>query len=242
MLEKALGNCAVEKLSDVLLLETDFNVLHEINFKSRSMPSLETSLAIPDKIIGNRRSLAAAHLALSKKLIAYASNINKRLTATICANATNHCNRVTHPCASLCSQCFGIDACCMLALFRTIQNIKMNLRTIFSVSTSCCISNSLPFQGAVQGNRVALELWLIILIFLIRCLHRQKVDTAVTLPVSKMSQCFSALLHADDTDLHVFNDGCINAKEVLTKVQCLLHAWHDALKCAGGDLKLSKCY
>ena len=89
-------------------MEADFNGLHKINFNGRIMPYLEATSSIPQEIIGGRRSQAATHLALSKKLIADASNIRKLPTATICADATNCYDRVAHPYASLYSQYFGL--------------------------------------------------------------------------------------------------------------------------------------
>ena len=49
-------------------------------------------------------------------------------------------------------------------------------------------------------------------------------------------------MHIDDTDICMFNDGFMCELVVVTKVQRLLNAWHEALRITGGDLKLSKCY
>ena len=49
-------------------------------------------------------------------------------------------------------------------------------------------------------------------------------------------------MHADDTDLYVFNDGSSDVSAVVLKAKQLLDAWHAALKFTDGDLKLSKCY
>ena len=72
------------------------------------MTSLEASSSTPQEIIGGRRRQDDTHLALSKKLIANISNARKLPTVTTCADATNCYNRVAHPYASLCSQCFGM--------------------------------------------------------------------------------------------------------------------------------------
>ena len=141
MLEKSPGNFRVEKLQAGLLLEVDFNGVHKINFNGRLMPRLEATSSIPQKIIGGRRSQVATHLALSKKLIADISNIRKVPTVTICADATNCYDRVAHYFASLCSQYFGLEICYLLILFRTIQNMKMHLRTAFGVSSSSYTSD-----------------------------------------------------------------------------------------------------
>ena len=69
MLKKAPGNFLVEKLRVLLLLEAHVNALHKINFNGRLIPSFEDSSAMPQTKLGGRRSKAASHLAISKKLI-----------------------------------------------------------------------------------------------------------------------------------------------------------------------------
>ena len=84
----------LEKLS---LLEAYFDALHEINFSGTLMTSLEASSVTPQEIIGSRRSQAATHLALSKKLIVDVSNTKKLSTATTCADDANFYDKVAHP-------------------------------------------------------------------------------------------------------------------------------------------------
>ena len=67
MLEKAPGNFLVEKLRVLLLLEAYVNALHKIKFNGRLIPYFEASSAMPQEIIGGRRSKSDTHLALSKK-------------------------------------------------------------------------------------------------------------------------------------------------------------------------------
>ena len=51
-----------------------------------------------------------------------------------------------------------------------------------------------------------------------------------------------SILHADDSDLCVFNSDFDNTQDILVKSQRLLNAYHEALKLTGGDLKLAKCF
>ena len=123
----------MEKLRAILLLEADFKPLHKINFDGRLIPPLWSALSILQEIIGGRRLQAAAYLALSKKVITIISNTNKLPTSTICANATDCYDQVAHPYAILCSQCFGIELCYLLVIFRTMQNMKMQ-----NMNFLCC--------------------------------------------------------------------------------------------------------
>ena len=134
MLEKSAGDVNVQKLRAILLLEADFNAIHKIIFNSRLILSIKAANAIPMEVIGGRRSQAATHLALDKKLIADIANMRKLLTITICADATNCYDRVAHPFASLCAQYFGLDVMYLAVLFRAIQSMKIFLCTLYGIS------------------------------------------------------------------------------------------------------------
>lgn len=49
-------------------------------------------------------------------------------------------------------------------------------------------------------------------------------------------------MHADDTDLYVFDDSSSDSTSSVQKAQLLLDSWHKALGFTGGDLKVSKYY
>ena len=117
----------VQKLQAILLLEADFNTMHKIMFNNRLMPNIEAMNAIPMEIIGDRRSQAATHLALDKKLISDIANVRKLSMITICADATNCYDRVVHLFASLCTQYFGLNLLYLVVLFQAIQSMKMFL-------------------------------------------------------------------------------------------------------------------
>ena len=77
MLAKVAGNVNVQKLRAILLLEAYFNAMHKIIVNNRLFPGLEATDAIPPEVIGGRRTQAATHLALNKKLIADIANVKK---------------------------------------------------------------------------------------------------------------------------------------------------------------------
>ena len=81
------------------------------------MPRIEADNTMPREVIGRRRSQAATHLALNKKLIVDITNVRKIPTVTICADATNCYDRVAYPFASLCAQYFGLEITCLTILF-----------------------------------------------------------------------------------------------------------------------------
>ena len=97
------------------------------------MPSLEALSVIPQEIIGGRRLQSTAHVPLSKKIIVDVSNTKKLSTAMTCTDATNLYDRLLHPYASLCAHYFGMYLSYLSFLFRTIQKMKLHLRTAIGV-------------------------------------------------------------------------------------------------------------
>ena len=82
--------------------------------------------------------------------------------------------------------------------------MNMHLRTDFGVSTSFYASDLQTFQGVVQDNGEVPGLWLIISIFLIKCVHQQNIVTSIKSPISRLSIYLEAVLHVDDTELYLF--------------------------------------
>ena len=134
VLEKVEGIADVMKLKAILLLEADFNTAHKIIFNNRLIPNLEAMNVIPGKVIGGRRSQAATHLALDKKLIADIANVQKLPMISICADAMNCYERVAYPFTSIYAQYFRLELPYHLILFRAIQLMKIFLRTSFGIS------------------------------------------------------------------------------------------------------------
>ena len=56
ILEKQTGNVNVQKLWAILLLEADFNTLHELIFNNRLILTLEVTNAMLMEVIGGRSS------------------------------------------------------------------------------------------------------------------------------------------------------------------------------------------
>ena len=81
----------------------------------------------------------------------------------------------------------------------------------------------------MQGNGLCLLLWNIVTIFLIGCLHSNRVVTQLIMPKSNAIVPIVPSLHVDDTDLFVFNEEAYSAE---------LNTCPEVLKIAGRELKL----
>ena len=69
----------------------------------------------------------------------------------------------------------------------------------------------------MQGNGVAPLLQLIILIFLVRYLYSKSVVIQLVTSVSNMLVTIIALMHINNTDLFIFNDGGDSAEVLVVK-------------------------
>ena len=74
MLEKKLGIIKISKLSTIMFLDVDFNVVNKIIFNTKLMPNYEKNQYILIEIQGDRRGQLLIQVALCKKLISNAAN------------------------------------------------------------------------------------------------------------------------------------------------------------------------
>ena len=65
---------------------------------------------------------------------------------------------------------------------------------------------------------------------------------AITSLISKLNRILAALSCADNAGLYILNSVSDNAHDMFLKSQRMLNNWHEGLKFAVGDLKLTKCY
>ena len=66
---------------------------------------------------------------------------------------------------------------------------------------------------------MALALWIIILIFLVRYLYSKNLTTYLLTLLSGIVMPLAALIFVDDTNLYVFNSGSETTEELVLKAQ-----------------------
>jgi len=92
------------------------------------------------------------------------------------------------------------------------------LRTSYRVLESYYTeSKNKLFQGAIQGNRAAPPMWLIISIFLVIYLYKLKWIYVRHSPISKVAYQIAGFLYVDNTDLVTLNKGNELASEVVAR-------------------------
>ena len=102
--------------------------------------------------------------------------------------------------------------------------MNIYLQTSYRVSNSAYSSSALvPFQGAVQWNRAALVLWLIISILLIRYLYLLGLVSIYHIPISGIAFQLANLIYVDNS-LNVLNLNQKSTLEVVEEAEALLNA------------------
>ena len=66
---------------------------------------------------------------------------------------------------------------------------------------------------------MALALWMIISIFLVRYLYSKNFTTQLSIPLLGIVIPLAALIFVDDTDLYIFNSESDTTEELVLKVQ-----------------------
>ena len=90
----------MSKLRAILLLEADFNALNKIVFNNQTLPTLESTKAIPYKVIRGRRGQSSIHIMLNKKLVCDILNQQKKPSVVISTDVANYYDRIVYPITS----------------------------------------------------------------------------------------------------------------------------------------------
>ena len=89
---------------------------------------------------------------------------------------------------------------------------------------------------------MALLVWLIILILLIKYLYSTKFVSISSKAITKFIFIIVALIYVNDTDIVLLNKGNKIEIKIIARAQLLLDLWHTVLSFTGGNLKVSKYF
>ena len=242
MLEKEAGNINVEKLRAILLLEADFNCINKLYFGHRMMRRGEQDGLLQEECFGSVRHRHPHLLALTRKCLIDYSRLTLTTLAVASVDAAQCYDRIQHTMASLACQCWGIPTPALATLLKTVQMMKIYLRTAHG-DTEDHIPNDgeVPFQGILQGNGAGPAIWLVISTFLVLLLrHRNHVSSVIS-PLTKTMATLVGLLFVDDTDLITLAAAGETDQQVIHKLQQAVDTWQGGLNTTGGALKRKKC-
>ena len=121
-------------------------------------------------------------------------------------------------------------------MLRTIQDMKLFLRTSFGDSRDCAGSLiDVKTQGLCQGNRAAPAGWAVVSIVILNAHKREGRGAKFRCPVSLTCSNLAAVLFVDDTDvIHVDMDWVENKYEAMEGLQRSVTSWGELLIATGG--------
>jgi hypothetical protein len=153
-------------------------------------------------------------------------------------------DQITHAARSLCVQYWDVNPKSIIAMILPIQYIKYFLRTAFGDSDTffSSLAFELAFQVSCQGNKGSPVYRLAVSAFLVLMLHR--LGHVARIWSAMLQSIFTAagFLFVNDTDLiTVAKDKLESPKQVTTRMQAAVIAWHGGLWASRGALKPEKC-
>jgi len=244
ILEKKAGNIHVDNLRAILLMEGDFNGAMKIFIGARMIQSAQALKLIPSECYGSRPGCTALQVSLNRALTADTARQSRATLAVASVDFRTCYDSVGHPPASIASQRLGAPSSVLSTIFRSIQNMRIFLRTAHGDSTSAYggpPSSGLPFQGVCQGNGAGPALWLATSIPLIENLRRHGHLSTFTCPVSGTSTSQVGLIFVDDCDLLAFGSHPTPVDVVVAALQHNVLLWQGSIRVTGGSLAENKC-
>lgn len=243
MLEKMFGCTLISKLRSILLMEADFNFVNKQMYGIRMLDEVRKYKLMPDEIFSERNRMAEDGT-LAKTLF-YDISRQSRIPAGLASVDAESCyDRIAHAIASLVFQSFGVPDKSVVAMLKTIQDMKFFLRTAYGDSADFATSSvEVKSQGLCQGNGAAPAGWTVISITLLNA-HKERGHSATFLtPVSGKERKIAAIIYVDDTDLlHIDLDERESLEETHWALQESMLSWGRLLLASGGSLKPEKCF
>lgn len=243
MLEKMFGCTLISKLRSILLMEADFNFVNKQIYGIRMLDEVRKYKLMPDEIFSERNRMAEDGT-LAKTLFYDISRQSRRPAGLASVDAESCYDRIAHAVASLVFQSFGVPSKSVVAMLKTIQDMKFFLRTAYGDSADFATSSvEIKSQGLCQGNGAAPAGWTVISITLLNA-HKERGHSAIFhTPVSARHGNIAAIIYVDDTDLlHIDLDEQETLEETHWALQESMISWGRLLLASGGSLKPEKCF
>jgi hypothetical protein len=245
MLEKKPGVHLAAKLRCIVLLEADFN---EINKKigRQMMMYGEAKRLIAIEQYGSRHNRAAGTQCLNKHLTLDLLR-QQRQAGILLSNDAKACyDRIVHSFASLAMQRVGVPVQMIECSFRTIQDLRHYIRTIYGESTTFFGGDewTIPVNSIGQGNGAGPAIWAVVSTPIFEMMRAAGHGAQFTMAISGEKILLVGFAFVDDTDLIVnsTNAGTDATTEILTKMQASLTDWEGGLRVTGGALEPSKSW
>jgi hypothetical protein len=243
LLEKERGNCYIEKLRAICLLEADFNWLLKFVFARSMMENMRAMDLVPVEQIAAKGKTAIDGV-MQKQLFYDSANAlhwNASLSST---DAANCYDAVNHPICSISLQAMAVGLGWVLTYLRALQTMTFHLKTGFGMATEGYGGTALvPYMGLTQGSCASPPVWTAVSTAIVRSYRREGYGVEMWTAWSGLMVVVAAILFVDDTDLlHLCTDEDMTEHDFVMKSNRATYFWAKLLQATGGNLKPPKCY
>ena len=244
MIKKKADVDLVTKLRTIVLTEADFNFNNK-KLGREGIQHAEKNNLIAKEQYGSRKGMKSIDHALNKRLL-YDIIRQTRKPGALCSNDAKSCyDRVLHSITMLAFRRLGFPIPPVECMLRSIQEMKHYIRTTFGDSQTyfSSQSNSIPFQGILQGNGAAPTIWVLISTPLLNMLRSANNGAHLQSSISKEPNHVVGFAFVDDTDLVCFRQEEINlTEEIMLDMQTGIDRWEGGIKLTGGAIVPEKSW
>lgn len=249
MIEKQPGVFLLKKLRTIMLFDCLCN--HAFKWIGREMMRVAErhNLLAPEQH-GSRHGRRANWAALEQRLTCDLSRQTLQPAAIIFNDAVGCYDRIVHSVASLCMQQVGTPPPVTNCMFRCLQEMKHQVRTVFGDSAAFYQATdvpssdpltALPLSGVGQGNGAGPQIWAVISTPIAESLRQQDLGFLFQAALSDTAISYVGFIFVDDATI-----GCSHPSwsrdTVVAKAQSALTLWEDTLRATGGAVSPEKTF
>ena len=250
MIPKQEGVHSVEKLRTIVLFDGPANHAFKWLGKEMMRVSEKFGLLAPEQH-GSRHGRRANWVALEQRLTCDLSRQLLQPTAIIFNDAVGCYDRIVHSSAALSMQRSGVPTSATNCMFRCLQSMRHQVRTVFGDSANFYESSDMhderaptfavPISGVGQGNGAGPQIWAVMSTPIANSLRDANLGFRFTSALSSTDLSYVGFIFVDDATI-----GCSSpswtAEEVLIKAQQALLLWEDSLRTSGGAVSPEKTF
>ena len=243
LLEKEPGNCFIEKLRAICLLEADLNMVLRTFYARRMMYRMKEGNMIPVEQIATKGKTALDGV-MHKQFFYDTANITHVDCSLSSTDAANCYDAVNHPVCSLALQSMHVSILAILTYLHCLRTMTFFLKTGFGMAKEGYGgTEAVPYMGLTQGSCVSPPVWVAVSTLIVCAYRREGHGVTYTTAWSNLVLVIAAILFVDDTDLlHRRKKEHLTLEEFLAYLQQATYLWALLLQATGGNLKPAKCY
>ena len=242
-LYKEIGNCDVNRLRTIVLVEADWNM--NCKFMGRRIMrqmadhAEDTAWNAPEQF-GSKKAHSAQDLCLNIKLIDDIMRMTHTNGAFISNDAKSCYDRIGHAVMSLALQRLGIPLTTVESMVEVFHTMKHHLRTGFGDSEFFYVGDAdRPLQGILQGNGASPAVWAAVSTPIINLLRKLGGGVSGRTPITKKKLEVVSFSFVDDTTLPHARFGSIDEYPE-RRLQRFSDIWDEAIDATGGMISATK--